>query len=76
MERFTRVLQRDILVWEGGDVVHRPTSGIGEGQYIFIYCGLSPYSGKPVTRVVRAASVSDLAPPDAYHGYLVPFSLV
>ena len=68
MEWFTRVLQRDVLVWEGGDVVHRSTRGIGEGHNLFIYYGLSPYSGNPVTRVVRAVLAANLAPPAAYPG--------
>ena len=51
----------------GGDVVHRTTRGIGEGHYLFIYYGLSPYSGNPVTRVVRALLAANLAPPTAYH---------
>ena len=60
VERFTRVLQRDVLVWEGGDMVHRPTRGVGEGHYLFIYYGLSPYSGNPVTRVVHAVLARQL----------------
>ena len=56
-------------------VVHRPTRRIGEGQYLFIYYGLSPYSVNPVTRVKRAVSVAELAPPAADHGYLVLYPL-
>ena len=63
--------------WSGinKNVVHRPTRGIGEGQYLFIYYGLSPYSGNPVTRVVRAVLAANLAPPAASPGYLVPYPL-
>ena len=53
-------------------MVHWPTRGIGEGQWSFIYYGLSPYSGNPVTRVVHAVLVANLAPPAAYPWYLVP----
>ena len=56
-------------------VLHRPTRGIGEGHYLFIYYGLSPYSGNPVTRVARAVLAANLAPPAAYPGYLDPYPL-
>ena len=58
-----------------GTVVHRPTRGIGEGHYLFIYYGLSPNSGNPVRRVVRAVLAANLAPPAAYPGYLDPYPL-
>ena len=75
MEWFTGVLQQEVLVWEGCDVVHRPTTGIGKEHYLFIYYGLSPYSGNPVTRAVRAVLATNLAPPAAYPGHLVPYPL-
>ena len=60
---------------ESRTVVHRPTRGIGEEHYLFIYYGLSPHSGNPVTRVVRAVLAANLARPAAYPGYLDPYPL-
>ena len=52
-----------------------PQGALERGNiYLFIMACLLILEN-PVTRVVRAVSVADLAPPAAYHGYLVPYPL-
>ena len=52
-----------------------PQGALLRGSIYLFIMAMSPYSGNPVTRVVRAVLVANLAPPPAYSGYLVPYPL-